>query len=152
MQVDIRRVSILATWHLIVLMFGLLGLLGCGNGLASVNGTVTLDGVPLAGGAGVDASVGFYPDGHPGAPGIGFLDSNGHYQLMVGSQEGIPPGKYAIAISATRIIMPKEPTGTPGGVPITPRRYADSRQSGFRADVKPGSNTFNFDLSSKPAK
>jgi hypothetical protein len=152
MQADTCRLSILVKWNSIALVSCLLGAVGCGNGLSSVSGTVTLDGAPLAGGAGVDASVGFYPDGQPGAPGIGYLDSNGHYKLMVGSQEGIAPGKYAVAISATKIIMPKEKTGTPGGVPITPRKYADSRQSGFRADVQSGSNTFDFDLSSKPAK
>src|SRR4051794_14457355 len=106
MQVDIRRLSILAKWYPIALVACLLGLVGCGTGLSSVSGTVTLDGAPLAGGTGVDATVGFYPDGQPGAPGIGYLDSNGHYKLMVGSQEGIAPGKYAVAISATKIIMP----------------------------------------------
>lgn len=152
MQSDICRVAVLAKWHTIALMSCALGLVGCGNGLSSVDGTVTLDGAPLAGGAGVKASVGFYPDGQPGAAGIGILDSDGHYKLMVGSQEGIPPGKYTVAISATRIIMPKEPTGTPGGEPITPRKYADPRQSGFHADVQPGSNTVDFSLNSKSAK
>jgi hypothetical protein len=152
MRTNFCRDSILAKWHWITLVSCLFGLVGCGNGLSSVNGTVTLDGVPLTGGEGVKASIGFYPDGQPGAPGIGFLDSNGHYTLMVGSQEGIAAGKYAVAISATRIIMPKDPAGMPSGEPMTPRKYADPRQSGFHADVQPGRNTFDFDLKSKPAK
>ena len=152
MQRDSCPISLFAKLHRIALVSCSLGLMGCGNGLSSVDGTVTLDGAPLAGGAGVKASVGFYPDGRPGAAAIGILDSDGRYELMVGSQDGVPPGKYVVAVAATRIIMPKDPTGTPSGEPMTPRKYADPRLSGFHADVQPGRNTFDFNLSSKPAK
>jgi hypothetical protein len=140
------------TWQWFVALLCLVLLNGCGRGLASVDGTVTLDGAKLAGGSDVRGTVFFYPDGQSGAPGIGILDANGHYELMTGSQAGVAPGQYSVAISATRIIMPKDRTGMPGGKPMTPRKYADPKQSGFHADVQPGSNTFDFALSSKPGQ
>jgi hypothetical protein len=133
----------------LLLAIGLVAFDGCGNGMSEVQGTVTLDGAPLAGGSGVKATVLFQPDGQPGASGVGILDANGNYALMTGSQEGVPPGPYLVTVSATQIIMPKDPTGTPSGKPITPRHYADPKQSGLRAEVQPGSNRFDFALDSK---
>lgn len=141
-----------ALWHWIASLPCLLLIIGCGSGMASVSGSVTLDGAQLAGGKEVRGTVFFYPDGQPGAPGIGVLDENGRYTLMTGSQEGVKPGPYTVAVSATQIIMPKDPHGMPSGKPITPRKYGDPKLSGFHADVQSGSNTFDFALNSKSAQ
>ena len=129
----------------------ILTITGCGSEFATVTGTVTLDGEPLAGGPELRGTVYFYPEGGAGAPGVGILDSSGQYSLQTGSQEGVRPGPYVVAVSATQIIMPTTPGGMPAGKPITPRKYGDARQSGFRADVQPGSNTFDFPLVSTPS-
>ena len=117
--------------------------------MSSVGGSVTLDGAPLAGSRDVSAMVCFYPYEHAGAAGIGRLDEHGRYTLMTGSREGIKPGVYTVSIAATQIIRPKDPTGMPSGRPITPQQYSDPKQSGFRADVQPGDNTFDFALVSR---
>jgi len=152
MQLGLVRADFKTGRHWLLLFVGLASATGCGRGLAEVEGTVTLDGAPLAGGSDVKGTVLFYPVGKSGAPGVGVLDANGRYKLSTGSQEGIEPGPYEVAISVTKIIMPKDPTGTPGGRPITPRKYADPKQSGFRPEVQAGSNTFDFALDSKPAR
>jgi hypothetical protein len=125
-----------------------LSVVGCGNGLASVSGTVTLDGEPIAGGSDVRGTVTFYRQDGTGTPAVGIIDSDGRYEMSTGSTDGVPPGEYAVAIAATRIIIP-EPGATPSGRPITPRYYANAKESGLRADVEPGGNTFDFQLESK---
>ena len=131
------------------LLFVLL-LVGCGDRLAAVSGTVTLDGKPLESGPELSGTVQFIPEGGGGTPAIGYLDASGRYQLASGSQSGIQPGKYAVTIAASKIIPAAIPGEAAGGRPATPRKYADPRQSELQADVVPGNNTFNFALESTP--
>jgi len=122
---------------------------GCGSNLATVSGTVTLDGRPLAANDRLSASVEFSPEDGHGTTAIGYLDENGKYTLSSGSRKGVMPGKYLVSISATEIIPPKIAGEAPSGRSVTPRKYAESKSSGFIADVAPGSNTFDYALASK---
>jgi hypothetical protein len=125
---------------------------GCGNGLADVSGTVTLDGKPLQGGPQMDATVSFVrEDGH-GTPAVGFIDESGRYTLKLGAQTGIAPGTYLLGLSAKKITMPATREDMPKATLITPPKYESVTESGFRADLKPGSNTFDFALESKPGQ
>jgi hypothetical protein len=118
---------------------------GCGEQLATVSGTITLDGQPIAAGGDVRGIVTFNrADGH-GTPSSGVLDSLGRYRLSTAAGDKIEPGEYLVAVSATKIIIP-EPGATPSGRPITPRRYASAKNSGLTADVKAGQNTIDFHL------
>lgn len=143
------------TYRHVFALFALLGssaFLGCGNGLAHVSGAVTLDGQPLQGGSQMDASVSFVrEDGH-GAPAVGVIDESGRYTLKTGAQTGVAPGAYLVGISAKKITLPTTREGMPQATMITPAKYASITESGFRADVKPGSNSFDFALDSKPPK
>lgn len=130
-----------------VVCLGVLLAAGCGERRASVTGLVTLDGEPLAGSKDVRALVQFCPTGG-GRPATGSLDGSGRYRLAAGSQKTIKPGTYAVTISATQIIYPDDPDGTPSGRRISPRRYADAQESGWERKVEPGPNTFDFDLES----
>ena len=125
--------------------------LGCGDRLATVTGHVTLDGEPLAGGPELRGIVQFNPAGGSGVTATAYLDAEGKYRLATGSQDGIMPGPYEVAISATRIIY-GQPGEAPSGRPVTLRRYAKAKDSGFTADVAPGRNTFDFELHSEVAK
>lgn len=58
------------------------------------------------------------------------------------------PGEYMVGISAKKIHPPDTPGGLTRPELVTPRKYAQPEQSGFRVEVKPGSNTFDFDLKS----
>jgi hypothetical protein len=133
----------------LVLMFMSTCVTGCSNDLASVSGTVTLDGQVISGGPELRGTVYFSPSEGSGASAVGILDSSGQYTLSMGSTEGIRPGKYVVAISATKLIPARTPGGMPGGQLITPPRYANARDSGLQAAVQPGNNTLDFALTSQ---
>lgn len=121
---------------------------GCGSGTPTVSGTLTLDGKPLAASDTVRVTLMFYPEGG-GAPAAALADANGRYELSTGGQVGVAQGRYVAVVSAV------ETSGAAGGgAPqkkiLTPAKYADPKQSGLVADVKPGNNTINFDLKSQP--
>lgn len=118
------------------LMLG--ALIGCGLVGADVRGRVLFREEPLP-----DAKVVFSAPGRPMC--VATTDQNGMYRLVVAGRPGIPPGSYAVAISAyeTR-------DGRPGDPPIpvfkTPARYNQAQTSGLVADLKAGANTVDFNL------
>jgi hypothetical protein len=124
---------------------------GCGDRPSDVSGTVTLDGQPIVGGENVRGTVTFTRVDGSGTPAIGILDENGQYELSTTNTVGAAPGKYQVTVSATEIIIP-ESGATPSGRPITPRRYARAEDSGLTAEVTPGSNRFDFALTTAGTK
>lgn len=121
---------------------------GCGNGLASVSGAVTLDGKAITG-ADKYGTVTFYRDSGGGAPAVGIMDETGHYTLKTGSQDGIEPGKYRVAVAVKKVTPAAQRDSLPTAKLITPEKYSSTQQSGFLHEVKPGRNTIDFALSSK---
>jgi hypothetical protein len=134
-------------WYALPLLLLALGLTGCGNGLSRVSGRITLDGKPLTSGQNVVVTVLFYPESGRGAPGAGLADSNGNYFVSTGSQKGLPPGNYVVTLSASEYTPPPG-GGMPSRKLLTPPRYANPKLSGLRTEVKPGSNTYDIQLSS----
>jgi hypothetical protein len=124
-------------------------LTGCGRGLASVDGVVSLDGQPIAGSQQVSGTVRFYREDGGGAPAVGRIDGSGKYVLKTGGRDGAEPGAYVVAIAVKRMKPPETPGGMPRADLVTPKRYASVTESGLHEIVEPGSNTFNFELSSK---
>lgn len=117
-----------------------LALAGCAGDWGGASGTVTLDGAPLDA-----ASISFVPaDG--GATAYGQV-KDGAFSLSTGQKDGLKAGKYRVSISASTI--PAMGTKEVAKL-LTPKKYAGTDTSGLEADVKPGSNSFNFELSSKP--
>lgn len=110
-----------------------------------VDGTVTLDGQPLAG-----ASVMF------GQAAFGETDANGHYQLSAsGGKKGCPPGDYQVVVE--KWVMPD---GSPyksgemspmdaGAKQEIPAKYTSMESTELKASVPAAGGTFNFDLTSK---
>jgi hypothetical protein len=121
---------------------------GCGNGLASVTGAVTLDGQAITG-PNKYGTVSFYRESGGGAPAIGIMDQTGHYTLKTGSADGIEPGTYRVAIAVKKVTPATQQDGLSTATLITPEKYSSTQQSGFRHEVKPGRNTIDFALSSK---
>jgi hypothetical protein len=114
---------------------------GCGGGsnLGEVEGTVTLDGQPLA-----NALVEFEPidEGQRSAYG-GMTDATGRYVLFAaGDAKGAALGEYTVHIT---IEGPDDEGGQT--VPRIPARY--NSQSELRATVKAGTQTINWPLKSK---
>ena len=137
------------TARILLVLLALSATLGCGDGLASVSGVVQLDGQPIAGGPRMYGTVTFYPESGSGVPAVGLIDEQGRYELRSGSREGVEPGAYLVGIAVKKITMPSTPEGMPKPTLITPPKYASVTESGFREEVKPGNNTFDFALVSK---
>lgn len=113
---------------------------GCGAGgpsLGAVTGKVTLDGQPLPG-----AVVTFDPG--TSRPSIGTTGPDGSYKLnFTPEREGAVLGSHVVRISTAVV----EGEGVTAPKETVPANYnADSELS---AEVKSGSNTHNFDLTSK---
>ena len=124
-------------------------LAGCGgsNNAATVQGVVTLDGVPVPAG-----SISFVPSGG-GTQAYAMSDESGNYEAYTGREPGLAPGQYRVTVVAReRPKVNQTETGgpAPAGASLTPRWYASLETSGLTFDVKPGSNHINLELNSQP--
>ncbi len=121
----------------VLVCFGVMAsLTACGGGgsdapdLGQVKGKITLDGAPLA-----DASVSFMPEKVRASGAT--TDSSGNYELIyIRDETGAAIGKHKVVV--TKLVDEKE---------TIPAKY--NTESELSADVKAGSNEFNFDLTSK---
>lgn len=135
----------------------LLSLPGCSGqsdqpDLGQVQGTITLDGQPLSG-----VAVVFQPES--GRPARGLTDAEGKYELTYirqtrGAKTGlnrveIAPSEEADELEDTAAdadsVSPKRLARS--GKPLVPARY--NRRSELQADVQPGANVFDFQLTSR---
>jgi hypothetical protein len=118
---------------------------GCGPSgpdIASVEGTVTMDGKPLP-----NAAVVFIPEN--GRPAGATTDEQGHYVLnFTSGRKGAIPGKNTIRITTLRDADTKEDgTPIPASPETIPMKYNAATELTF--DVKDGErNVANFDLKS----
>ena len=111
---------------------------GCGRSnrppLGLVEGTVTLDGVPLPA-----ALVVFTPDG-PGRSAVATTDTAGHYELsFLRDIAGANLGSHTVRITTA--------DGETSAKEILPPRY--HRKTELTATVESGKNSFDFPLQSK---
>lgn len=134
----------------LILLAGLAGVTGCGDGRSYVMGQITLDGEPLIGGDSRQITIMFYPESGVGAPAAATVDESGTYKLSSGSQNGLAPGDYVVTLSAMELTFPNGPNAEPSRKLLTPLRYTQPKASGLRREVKPGSNRFDLELTSKP--
>ena len=108
---------------------------GCGDGsrLATVTGTVTLNGAPLE-----NAQVLFRPE--QGRPSLGTTDSLGKYEIYYTmDRPGALVGSHTVSISTA--IDQEDETLAPERVPS---RY--NAESELVRDIEPGNNVFDFEL------
>ena len=131
----------------LVVACALFGMLGCSNSsgpdLGYVEGVVTLDGKPLDG-----AAIQFEPAG--GRASSAITDAQGHYVLdFSATSQGALIGKHVVRIQSARTA-----SGGEGDAPlvkarpeILPAKY--HARSELTAEVEGGSNTIDFDLTSK---
>lgn len=109
---------------------------GCSSDFASVKGKVTLDGSPLP-----DVLVTFTPE--HGRASTGRTDQSGNYELSYTFDRlGAETGPHTVRItSAGGAESEAAPTET------LPSRYNTDTE--LKAEVSPGSNEINFDLTSE---
>ena len=110
---------------------------GCDNGRpkrVKVAGHVRIDGQPLEQGY-----VSFFPT--TGRPGGGQLGEGGAYSVtMYETDDGLPPGKYAVSISGTEIISDESQRWH------APKKYADPTSSGFKVEIDQPTDSMDFEL------
>jgi len=128
-----------------VLGLAFFALAGCSNRpknvARSVTGKVTVGGQPLAG-----ARIIFTPK-EGGSPAMGKTDDQGNYKLSWSRGiEGAQIGENAVSISTLVEGPPSSKPEVPEKVPL---KY---RENPPTADVKRGSNVFNFDLEAGPTE
>jgi hypothetical protein len=121
---------------------------GC-DGLASLEGTVTIDGKPAPAGV----SLQFAPVTGKGSLSYASTDANGHYEAAFTFQKkGIQPGEHSVKLMPSQVETPMPkigPAGRPVGPPPVsplkniPQEYYQEIQ---KITVEPGSNTINIDL------
>jgi hypothetical protein len=124
-----------------------LAISGCGSdgNLATVRGTVTLNGRPLQ-----NALVEFQPTGPHGSPSSGITDAEGRYELMYTfDKPGAIPGEHRVSIrtGGTRL----DSTGQEVECKeCLPAKY--NTQTELQRTVQPGRNTLDFDLCQRTDK
>ncbi|WP_168205314.1 hypothetical protein [Bythopirellula goksoeyrii] len=125
------------------LVFLALSLVGCGQRLPFVSGSVALDGELVRGSDNLQCIVLFFPANGNGAPAIANVDGSGKFILETGSTKGALEGKYDVAISVSEI-TPSKDGGNPHIRQLAAEKYADPSTSGWTVEVVPGSNEFDF--------
>jgi len=113
-----------------------------------VTGTVTLDGKPLSG-----ATIVFAPQ--QGRPACGVTDARGRSALSTfDKDDGALPGVYRVTITAGDSQDSAKPNqGQPhravADKPAIPARYSVPAMTELTTDVRPGTNVWDFELSSR---
>jgi hypothetical protein len=132
--------------HLIRFFLAMLLLVmpGCGSSKPSVpfgnvRGRVTFDGQPLA-----NAAVMFEPD--TGRPSYGMTSDTGEYTLRYRGQPwGAIAGRHRVRITTEGLVKdsPDDPTPTVVKEKLPPKYHS---ATALTAEVKPGDNVIDFDL------
>jgi hypothetical protein len=117
---------------------------GAGPGLVKVDGTVTLDGQPVA-----NATISFLPDGSGEggytSPAYGQTDEDGYYKLMYSiSKSGANPGKYKVEVSTFQEAEPD--ADVPARPETIPVNY--NQQTELSVEVMDGGGPYDFELKS----
>jgi hypothetical protein len=130
---------------------------------ASVSGKVTFDGTPVT----VNSSV-VFNSLDPAVTAAGEIDSQGNYTLRAANPEvGIPVGRYRVMIrpptpapvtdavdtAEYQKMMQTGGSATPPQVEAPkdiPAKFSSFDSSGIVLELKPGPNTFDFDLAKLP--
>lgn len=118
------------------LAFGLLAsVIGCGEPMGAVTGTVKVDGKPTPG-----IQVEYFSASGEGGSAMGTTDESGVYTLHYpGGKTGAPPGEYIVRLSGVE--MDGAPT-----VQVPARFGAESE---IKKTVEAGTNVIDIDIESK---
>ena len=86
-----------------------------------------------------------------GAASCAALDTDGKYVVQTGGTKGMEPGNYTVTVRVVEI-APEPPGGYKNAQKqtlISSPSYQDRKNSGLSADIEPGKNTVDFNLTSK---
>ena len=124
----------------------IVSLIGCGDSdLTSVTGTVTVDGQPAAG-----HRLEFAPSSLELGAGRAIVDEEGKYELVTSRTiKGVKPGLYRVSVLGPVELAIRDGERPPAGAVRIPAKY-HGRKTTLSADVKPGENTFDFEVTTGP--
>ncbi|MDR1493905.1 MAG: hypothetical protein LBT05_14480 [Planctomycetaceae bacterium] len=123
---------------LLLLVFPLLFLAGCGNGKMQLGGTVTFDdGTPLTVGAVIFSTDTYSAKGN--------IDSNGKYVMgSISTNDGLPAGKYKVYIEgATEEIPGKNGESSRSLIDV---KYSNYNTTPLSCEVPDAGNTFDIQV------
>jgi hypothetical protein len=127
------------TAALLLIVAAVLPLAGCGaSDKTPVEGTVTIDGEPLA-----EGRIGFYPK--EGRPAYGEIVDGRYTLTTLEPGDGALIGRHRVTVQADKPADPNDAFSD--RIPLIPEKYFNPDSSGLTAEVTAdGDNTFNFDL------
>jgi hypothetical protein len=150
-----RHSGIAQVRFVVLACLGAIAVAGCSRKppLAQVEGTVRLDGRPLP-----DALVCFLPDPERGAAGprsVAVTDESGHFQLRCDDQrDGAVLGWHRVLLEDMSLYSASRQDGAGGSRPTLasrlPTQYTTTTQTPLSFEVKPGTQTIDLDLKSRP--
>jgi len=152
---DVRPSGLAQVRLAVLTCLGAFAIAGCARKapLAQVEGTVRLDGRPLA-----DVLVCFLPDPDKQTSGprsVAVTDENGHYGLRCDDQrEGAVLGWHRVLLEDMTLYSVSRQDRAGGSRPALvsrlPPRYTTATQTPLYFEVKPGTQTIDLDLKSRP--
>jgi hypothetical protein len=128
-----------------ILMALLCACTGCGPSHPRIEGTVTLDGVPVDGG-----SISFFQGSGAGSDKGNAPIVGGKYVIGGDRARNLAPGSYTVRIFWLQLLGNSNPKYVDASAPVKqliPEQYND--KSTLTREVKPGTNQLDFDLQSK---
>jgi hypothetical protein len=138
-------------WSLLISTVLLWAIAGCGGdnplGRKALQGTVTLDGAPIANG-----SIDFQPMQAGGVQSGGVI-TGGKYSIR--AEQGLPEGKYRVAIHASDASAGALPAGAMPGDDVPPVKELVPEEWNSKSEhtievTSKSSQEFNFEISTKP--
>lgn len=120
--------------------------IGCGSDLASVEGSLTLNGEKVKADQGEVATIIFQPEGGSGAIGMALVDEYGNYNLMTGNTVGVEPGVYLVSVNVIKRTPSKNPNSPPNRQRLSPSRYAMPTTSGLKYEIPPGGKQIDIEI------
>lgn len=137
----IRITSVLLTSLFTIVFFS-----GCGGGMPSVTGMVTIDGEPAPPGLQID----FQPDVANSSSSTGYTDESGHYEMKFTPAK---PG-VMLGVSKVQVYVPRKMNSD--GIPAIPPQLKGikipkefNEDSTLTFAVENGSNTFDINIETK---
>lgn len=142
--------------RLFILLVVIVFVSGCSKGVETnfVEGTVSLDGAPLA-----EATVTIVPTSNAGEVASGFSDDNGKFTLTSQSGQGgggALEGEYLVTVSKVEVTTIPSKTENPDdekteSKELLPAIYQDMEKSPLRATIQKGKNSIDLKLSNTPS-
>lgn len=114
--------------------------ISCGNGMEKLTGKITVGGEPPPPELG--GAVSFFPQA--GASAMAPLREDGTFEMTTGSQKGLKPGEYQVAIGTWFGNLPMTPSPTHPS--WTHKKYAKRQTSGLTITVPVEGNHIEWDL------